>query len=322
MIVQLFWKGSDWIDAQNLWRRWMRAHNSPKPSGKDVTPILAASSAGFGGPNYSIELDNENDQNLLIRKYADERLKLNYWWMDIYNSSTNFWMSDPIYGGSGQYLAGSWDADRKNYPNGLRGVSDYAHSKGMGLIVWYEPEHVWPGYQFFKEHPEWLLSAPSDSASQKAINQGMPVGHRRVLNLGNPAAVNWLVENFSQTIRKEQISVYRQDFNIEPLVFWRNSEPSIARELPRTCMSRAICDSGMGCWNTILLCSSTPAPVEGVAMISKPCAGRSRSGGVTTAEIPQSSKPTPTGWLCGSLISALASGAPTPTLFAACSDLP
>ncbi len=224
MIVQLFWKGSDWIDAQNLWRRWMRAHNSPKPSGKDVTPILAASSAGFGGPNYSIELDNENDQNLLIRKYADERLKLNYWWMDIYNSSTNFWMSDPIYGSSGQYLAGSWDADRKNYPNGLRGVSDYAHSKGMGLIVWYEPEHVWPGYQFFKEHPEWLLSAPSDSASQKAINQGMPVGHRRVLNLGNPAAVNWLVENFSQTIRKEQISVYRQDFNIEPLVFWRNSD--------------------------------------------------------------------------------------------------
>jgi len=119
MIVQLFWKGGDWIDAQNLWRRWMRAHNSPRPGGKDVAPILAAGTAGFGGPNYSIELDNENDQNLLIRKYADERLKLNYWWMDIYNSSTNFWMSDPIYGSSGQYLAGSLDADPENYHNGL-----------------------------------------------------------------------------------------------------------------------------------------------------------------------------------------------------------
>lgn len=224
MIVQLFWKGGDWIDAQNLWRRWMRAHNSPRPAGKEVTPILAASSAGFGGPNYSIELDNENDQNLLIRKYADERLKLNYWWMDIYNSSTNFWMKDEIYGSSGQYLAGSWDADPKNYPNGLRGVSEYAHSKGMGLIVWYEPEHVWPGYQFFKEHPEWLLSAPSDAASREVINQGMPLGYRRVLNLGNPDAVKWLVEHFSGTIKKEQISIYRQDFNIEPLVFWRNSD--------------------------------------------------------------------------------------------------
>jgi len=224
MIVQLFWKGGDWIDAQNLWRRWMRAHNSPRPGGKDVAPILAAGTAGFGGPNYSIELDNENDQNLLIRKYADERLKLNYWWMDIYNSSTNFWMSDPIYGSSGQYLAGSWDADPKNYPNGLRAVSEYAHAKGMGLIVWYEPEHVWPGYQFFKEHPDWLLSVPSDPASRKAINQGMPLGYRRVLNLGNPDAVNWLIEHFSQTLRKEQINVYRQDFNIEPLVFWRNSD--------------------------------------------------------------------------------------------------
>jgi alpha-galactosidase len=224
MIVQLFWKGGDWIDAQNLWRRWMRAHNSPKPGGKDVAPILAAGTAGLGLPNYSIALDNENDQNVLIRKYAEERLKLNYWWMDIYNSSTNFWMKDEIYGASGQYLAGSWDADRKNYPNGLRGVSDYAHSNGLGLIVWYEPEHVWPGYQFFKEHPEWLLSAPADPASRKAINQGMPLGNRRLLNLGNPAAVDWLVEHFSQTIKKEQISVYRQDFNIEPLVFWRNSD--------------------------------------------------------------------------------------------------
>jgi alpha-galactosidase len=224
MIVQLFWKSGDWIEAQNLWRRWMRAHNTPKPGGNDVTPILAAGTAGFGMPNYSIELDNENDQNLLIRKYADERLKLNYWWMDIYNSSTNFWMNDPIYGSSGQYLAGSWDADRKNYPNGLGGVSEYAHSKGMGLIVWYEPEHVWPGYQFFKQHPQWLLSAPSDPASRKAINQGIPLGNRRVLNLGNPDAVNWLVEHFSQTLKKEQISVYRQDFNIEPLVFWRNSD--------------------------------------------------------------------------------------------------
>jgi alpha-galactosidase len=224
MIVQLFWKGEDWIAAQNLWRRWMRAHNSPKPEGKDVKPMLAAGTAGFGGPNYSIELDNEKDQNLLIQKYADARLGLNYWWMDIYNSSTNFWMHDPIYGGSGQYLAGSWDADPKQYPHGLRGVSEYARSKGMGLIVWYEPEHVWPGYQFFKEHPEWLLTAPSDPASRKVINQGMPLGNRRLLNLGNPDAVNWLIEHFSRTLAQEEINVYRQDFNLEPLVFWRNSD--------------------------------------------------------------------------------------------------
>ena len=30
LIVLQFWKG-DWIRAQNVWRRWMMAHNMPKP---------------------------------------------------------------------------------------------------------------------------------------------------------------------------------------------------------------------------------------------------------------------------------------------------
>ena len=29
-----FWSGGDWIRAQNIWRRWMLAHNTPKPNGK------------------------------------------------------------------------------------------------------------------------------------------------------------------------------------------------------------------------------------------------------------------------------------------------
>ena len=227
MIVQQFWKGGDWIRAQNIWRRWMRAHNMPRPSGKNVPPILAAGTAGFNQPNYAIALDNESDQKLLIKRYSEEKLGLNYWWMDIYNSSTNFWMKDDkygTYGSNGLYLARAWEADPKQYPNGLRAVSDYARSEGMGLIVWYEPEQVWPGYKIFNEHPEWLLSAPTDPAVRKAINQGIPLEDRRLLNLGNPEALQWLTDHLSQTIAREGIAVYRQDFNLEPLVFWRASD--------------------------------------------------------------------------------------------------
>ena len=32
--VLQFWKGGDWLRAQNIWRRWMIAHNIPRPDGK------------------------------------------------------------------------------------------------------------------------------------------------------------------------------------------------------------------------------------------------------------------------------------------------
>ena len=38
--VLQFWKGGDWICAQNIWRRWMIAHNMPRPGGKLPPPQL------------------------------------------------------------------------------------------------------------------------------------------------------------------------------------------------------------------------------------------------------------------------------------------
>ena len=58
MVVQ-FWRG-DWIGAQNTWRRWMLAHNLPKPFGEPLRPMLmATSSAQFG------EMIHANEANQL-----------------------------------------------------------------------------------------------------------------------------------------------------------------------------------------------------------------------------------------------------------------
>ena len=40
--VLQFWKGGDWIRSQNIWRRWMIAHNIPRPGGKLPPPMLLA----------------------------------------------------------------------------------------------------------------------------------------------------------------------------------------------------------------------------------------------------------------------------------------
>jgi len=58
-------------------------------------------------------------------------------------------------------------------------------------------------------HPEWLLRYDGGDVNES------------LLDLGNPAAWNWLVEHVSRTIQEQGIDLYRQDFNLDPLPFWR-----------------------------------------------------------------------------------------------------
>ena len=45
LMALLFWKGLDPVRAQNVWRRWMLAHNLPRPGGKLLPLELAACSS-------------------------------------------------------------------------------------------------------------------------------------------------------------------------------------------------------------------------------------------------------------------------------------
>ncbi|MCX5685564.1 MAG: NPCBM/NEW2 domain-containing protein, partial [Planctomycetota bacterium] len=79
LIVLQFWKGKDWIDAQNVWRRWMMAHSMPRPYGKLPAPMLLASSSRAYGEMIGA---NEANQIMHIDRYLEEGIKLDYWWMD------------------------------------------------------------------------------------------------------------------------------------------------------------------------------------------------------------------------------------------------
>ena len=47
LVLLQFWKGEDWLRAQNIWRRWFIAHSVPKPGGKlPPTQWCAAAVAG------------------------------------------------------------------------------------------------------------------------------------------------------------------------------------------------------------------------------------------------------------------------------------
>ena len=198
MVVQ-FWRG-DWIQAQNTWRRWMFAHNFPKPGGQPPGPVFgASSSAQFG------EMIKANEANQLefIDRYREEKLPIDYWWMDAGWYVNNGRWQEPVV----------WQADPARFPHGLRAVTDHAHQAGIKSIVWFEPERVMPSNKLYQEHLDWLLP----NLISKRLS--------RLLYLGNPVARAWLTDTMSRVITEEGIDVYRQDFNVlEPVELWRSTD--------------------------------------------------------------------------------------------------
>jgi alpha-galactosidase len=142
----------------------------------------------------------EENQNMFIDRYLEEGIKIDYWWMDA------GWY--PFKGG--WWNTGTWEPDPQRFPHGIRGVADHAHAKGVKILVWFEPERVTAGTWLYEKHPEWLLSRPDDN--------------QRLLNLGKPEAFQWLVQTLDKFINEQGVDVYRTDFNISPLRFWRTTD--------------------------------------------------------------------------------------------------
>jgi alpha-galactosidase len=192
LCVVQFWDG-DWIDGQNLWRRWMVAYNLPRPGGQLPRPFLASGSSRF---TLEMQGANEENQKEFIAGVVKLGIPINHWWMDAgwYPFTKGWWQT------------GTWYPDPKRFPQGLRPISDFAHARHLKVVLWFEPERVTAGSWLDQNHPEWLLGAD---------------GKDKLLFLGNPQARKWLVDHVSQMIVEQGLDVYRQDFNFAPLELWK-----------------------------------------------------------------------------------------------------
>ena len=160
LVALLFWKGSDVVRAQNVWRRWMTAHNMPRPGGKPIPPALMMCTSDFY-PGMKSTAAGEIEY---AKTYVNAGVKLDYWWIDA------GWY--PC--GDGWWNIGTWQPDPQRYPNGIKPVADYVHSKGMKLVVWFEPERVTANTWLTNNHPEWLFSGTKGGSDHNLLNLGNP----------------------------------------------------------------------------------------------------------------------------------------------------
>ena len=70
----------------------------------------------------------------------------------------------------------------------------------------------------FENHPDWVLAPPPNPGGQLYDESW------RLLNLGNDEARNWLIGHVKGLLKSEGIDVYRQDFNLDPLYYWRKND--------------------------------------------------------------------------------------------------
>jgi alpha-galactosidase len=208
LIVLHFWQATDWIAAQNMWRRWMMAHNVPRlPLDSPVPMSPTGAVCGY----YPGLLDSAADEVLFMNRYVAEHTTItaggmfDHWWMDA------GWYTVPA-NSSDWTGVGTWQPDPARFPHGLRPVTDRARKYGMKSIVWHEPERVVQDTWLNKNRREWLLGPGPD-------------GQTWLLNLGNPQAWGWVVERFDKLIRDQGVDVYRQDFNMDPLSYWNMGDP-------------------------------------------------------------------------------------------------
>jgi alpha-galactosidase len=204
LVALQFWNG-EWTDGQNVWRRWMLAHNVPREiRDRGAKPVLWACYSSYG-EEYA-EIDEAKNLRA-INQYLDAGIKLDYWEMDA------GW-----YVNNGKWVdVGTWVPDPKRFSGGLRPLFNFVHSKGLRMQLWFEPERASRGSWLWDNHPEWLLR------SKEWESNDTEMGNSRLLNLGNPEARNWLVGMLNQFI-DQGIDFYRTDFNFDPLPFWQAAD--------------------------------------------------------------------------------------------------
>jgi alpha-galactosidase len=119
------------------------------------------------------------------------------------------WWEDGDQIGEFSHGLGNFNDNKKKFPTGLRGLSDYVHSKGMNFGVWFEIERVdirtanrlrnpWK--------PEWILQ-------QKGYPYRSWCPHVFLLCLGVKAAADWALENLIWSVRQYNIDYIMFDSN-------------------------------------------------------------------------------------------------------------
>ncbi len=191
-----FYDGANPLKGFNTFRSWVSTCVYPEnipdtmtmlefsgPMHTQTAAELFAAADGFGEETYG---------------------KVDYFWMDAGWYKYNEGWHDSV---------GSWVPNPDRFPNGIGEVSEYASTKGCGLVLWFEPERVCRDSLFHikgAENKNWLIEVKDED--------------NLMWNLAEDGATEYLSDYISTFLKDNKVSIYRQDFNFSPDIFWKQAD--------------------------------------------------------------------------------------------------
>ncbi|MBR2869701.1 MAG: alpha-galactosidase [Clostridia bacterium] len=191
-----FYKNSNPLKGFNLFRKWVTDCVYPENINKNsYTAMQVADPVST----------KTSDEIIAILDGIDP---------SVYEQTDVFWMDAGWYEYNEGWHdgVGTWKADKSRYDNGISELSGYAADKGIGYVLWYEPERVYEGTEFYKvglQHEDWLIHTDSDIS---------------MWNLANEEAFEFFCNYILNSLKENGVTVYRQDFNFAPIEYWEKAD--------------------------------------------------------------------------------------------------
>jgi len=196
-MLVLFSEG-DSRDANARFRELIYKHYAARRDNQPQLPMLFCNTCFTRGGGWLNECNAEN-QISLIKAYAPlglEALLTDAGWF------RGGWPSG----------AGNWTPREDAYPQGMGPVAAAAKAHNMVYGLWFEPERVVANTDLHTQHPDWLLRR----------QEGEDTTY--LLNFGLPEVQEYFFQIVAGFMELPGFRFYRQDFNMDPLPYWRFSD--------------------------------------------------------------------------------------------------
>ena len=251
LVAFIRYDGRDTDRATNLWRRWLINCNMRKvtdgPNDTTGEKHLFAPQISGGTSVLYHEMTQATDANQIaaIKWYKDNDIDISFWWMDAgwYYKTTNE-DGEGNETGLGESLndwgwgdTGVWQVDTKRFPSKMKAISEYGESVGVHTLLWFEPERI-GNFTYLKTdgstvHADWVLSGA-------------------LVDLGRPEAVDWYKKRITRILGEGGIYMYREDYNIAPLGYWRGNDAKKGNENREGITENKYIQGHMELWDYIL----------------------------------------------------------------------
>lgn len=192
---------SDPDRATNHWRHFFMDCIMRRVEGDLFPPHLSGGTSWLYAEMKDATEDNQIDA---MNQYLNHNIPIDYWWMD----AGWYWKT------KGEHLTtwmetGTWLVDTDRFPTEFAAISEHGEQHGVKTLLWFEPE---------------MARLPENESDPDGIPYKYHLLGSPLVDMGDPDFVDWCFNRFSSILDKGGISLYRQDYGVNPAVIFTHPE--------------------------------------------------------------------------------------------------